>query len=177
MDSPQKELLDNNFDSRSSMQGQRDHDGAIQKSAHPEASKDEAGGDRPRWRSLFAFMNRAHHVPLLIALALSVMSGILIPTLAYILGKIFDSFTDYGSGKISSTTFTSTVSTNALYLVILGSMSWFLNSNYFMFWLFFGELQAKSARDKIYEGMLHKQMEWYDTRKAGINAMIPRFQT
>lgn len=177
MESSHKALSINNFDSRASMQEEHDYNGLVEKSVPLEALKVEEKGDRPRWRSLFAFMHRAHHLPLFIALALSVMSGILIPVLAYILGKIFDSFTDYGGGKISSTTFTSTVTTNALYLVILGSVSWVLNGHYFMFWLFFGELQAKSARDKMYEGMLHKPMSWYDTRKVGINAMIPRFQT
>ena len=90
---------------------------------------------------------------------------------------IFDAFTAFGAGTVSGDALSSKVSTNAIYLVALGGASWFLNGTYFMMWLIFGELQAKSARDKLYAGMLEKEMAWYDNRKAGINALIPRTQT
>lgn len=64
-----------------------------------------------------------------------------------------------------------------LALVGLGSASGLLNAGYFMFWILFGELQAKSARDKLFEGMLEKEMEWYDMRKSGIDTLISRLQT
>jgi ATP-binding cassette subfamily B (MDR/TAP) protein 1 len=69
------------------------------------------------------------------------------------------------------------VSLDALALVGLGSASWLLNGGYFMLWLAFGELQAKSVREKLFDGMLEKDMEWYDMRKNGIGALVPRFQT
>lgn len=38
--------------------------------------------------------------------------------------------------------------------------------------MLFGELQAKSARERLFDGMLNKDMEWYDKRKAGIDARL-----
>ena len=130
-----------------------------------------------RWRSLFAFARRAHTGPLLVALVLSIISGAIMPTLAIFLGWIFDSFTAYGAGTLDGDDLSRKVSTNAIYLVVLGGASWLLNGTYFTFWLVFGELQAKGARDKLFASMLEKEMAWYDMRKAGINAMIPRTQT
>ena len=99
------------------------------------------------------------------------------PTMALFLGWIFDAFTAFGAGTIMGNDLAGRVTQNAMYLVILGGASWFFNGSYFMLWLVFGELQAKSARDALYIGMLEKEMAWYDNRKAGINALIPRTQT
>ncbi|MCJ1471901.1 hypothetical protein MMC13_000542 [Lambiella insularis] len=142
----------------------------------PEAG-DEEEIRHAEWKALFNFTSRAHVLPLTIAICLSVASGIVIPALAIFLGKIFDKFAAYGAGTISGSDLTHQVSMNGLYLLGLGSASWLLNGSYFMFWLFFGELQAKSVREKLFGGMLQKDMEWYDMRKSGVNAMIPRLQT
>ena len=132
---------------------------------------------RAGWRALFNFTSRAHAVPLVLGLLLSVASGIIIPALAIFLGKIFDSFTDFGGAGLSGSKLIKKVSVDGIALVGLGSASWLLNGGYFMFWLVFGELQAKNVRDKLFDGMLEKDMEWYDMRKAGVGAIIPRLQT
>ena len=132
---------------------------------------------RPRWRSLFNFTARPHIVPLLLALTLSVASGIITPALSIFFGKVFDCFTAFGAGNISGADLLKKISTYGLALLGLGSASGLLNAGYFMFWLLFGELQAKGARDKLFTGMLEKEMEWYDMRKSGINTLISRLQT
>ena len=131
---------------------------------------------RPGWLSLFNFTTRSHGFPLLLAIFLSVASGVIIPALSIFLGKIFDCFTSFGAGSISGSDLLHRVSMYGLALVGLGSASGILNAGYFMFWLLFGELQAKSARDGLFEGMLEKEMEWYDMRKAGIDTLISRLQ-
>lgn len=132
---------------------------------------------RAGWRSLFNFTTMRHGVPLLFAMIFSIASGIVIPALALFLGAIFDSFTKFGAGTLSGSDLVKKVSIDGLALVGLGSASWLLNGGYFMLWLAFGELQAKSVRDKLFDGMLEKDMEWYDMRKNGIGALLPRFQT
>lgn len=132
---------------------------------------------RASWRSLFNFTSKSHLFPLLAALTLSVASGIIIPALALFLGKVFDSFTSFGAGAISGSSLIRKVSKNAVGLAGLGCASWLLNGCYFMAWLVFGELQAKSVRDRLFDGMLQKDMEWYDMRKAGVGALMPRLQT
>ena len=131
---------------------------------------------RPGWRSLFNFTARPHVLPLLLALTLSVASGIITPALSIFFGKVFDCFTSFGAGTISGSDLLKKVSTYGLALVGLGSAGGLLNAGYFMFWLLFGELQAKSARDKLFDGMLEKEIEWYDMRKTGVDTLISRLQ-
>lgn len=141
-----------------------------------EGARHSADPERPGWRSLFNFTTRPHIIPLLLALTLSVASGIIIPALSIFLGKVFDCFTSFGAGTISGSDLLRKISMYGLALVGLGSASGLLNAGYFMFWILFGELQAKSARDKLFEGMLEKEMEWYDMRKSGIDTLISRLQ-
>lgn len=135
------------------------------------------GSKHAGWGSLFSFTTKRHAAPLFLAIILSIASGIIVPALAIFLGGIFDSFTSFGAGTLSGTKLVRKVSIDSLALVGLGSASWVLNGGYFLLWLSFGELQAKSVRDKLFAGMLAKDMEWYDMRKNGVGALLPRFQT
>ncbi len=130
-----------------------------------------------KWRSLFNFTSRTHILPLVIAILLAIASGIVIPGLAYFLGKIFDSFTAFGADKLTGNGLRRKVTHDCIALAGLGSASWLLNGGYFMFWLFFGELQARNVRDKVFNGMLEKDLEWFEMRKSGIGALLPRLQT
>lgn len=130
-----------------------------------------------RWRSLFNFTTTAHLFPLVVGVILSFASGITIPALAIFLGRIFDSFVNYGGDTLTSIELVEQVSQDGLYLLALGCVSWMLNGSYFMFWIVFGELQAKSVRDMLFESMLGKEVAWYDMRKTGVNSMVSRFQT
>lgn len=131
----------------------------------------------PGWRSLFNFTSRTHLFPLSLALIFSVASGIIIPVLAVLLGKLFGLFTDFGADKINGSELVKRVSVYGIALVGLGSASGLLNAGYFMIWLIFGELQAKSVRDKLFDGMLEKDMEWYDMRRNGVETLTSRLQT
>ncbi|KAL8919834.1 MAG: hypothetical protein Q9208_006567 [Pyrenodesmia sp. 3 TL-2023] len=130
-----------------------------------------------QWRFLFAFTCRSHVLPLCIAVVLSVASGAVTPILSYLLGKIFDNFTSFGAGRFDGTELVKRVSKYAIGLTGLGAGSGVLHTGYFGFWLAFGELQAKCARDSLYAEMLEKDMEWYDMRKDGIETLIQRLQT
>lgn len=132
---------------------------------------------KAQWLSLFAFTARSHLLPLCFALVLSVASGAVTPVLSYLLGKVFDCFTSFGAGKYDGTELVRKVSKYAIGLTGLGAGSGLLHTGYFGLWLVFGELQAKCARDRLYAGMLEKDMEWYDMRKDGIEALIQRLQT
>lgn len=129
------------------------------------------------WRALFTFTSKVHVIPLILALIFSVASGIIIPALAIFLGYIFGLFTQYGAEQISGPDLVHHVARYGLYLVGLGCASGVLNAVYFMSWLVFGELQAKAVREKLFDGMLEKEMVWYDMRKAGIPTLISRLQT
>lgn len=132
---------------------------------------------KPRWRSLFAFTTRPHLLPLCLALILSVSSGVVSPVLSYLLGRVFDCFTNFGIGKYGGPELIRNVSKYALGVTGLGVASGILHAGYFGFWLMFGELQAKGARDSLFGSMLEKDMEWYDMRRDGVEALIQRLQT
>lgn len=127
--------------------------------------------------ALFNFTSRSHFTTLLIALILSIASGIVIPAFAVLLGKIFNIFTTFGAGQISGPDLVEKVSTYGIALAGLGSGSGLLNAFYLGLWLVFGELQAKSGREKLFKSMLEKDMEWYDMRQFGIETLISRQQT
>lgn len=136
----------------------------------------DQGDAKARWRELFNFTSKTHNISLFFGIFLSILSGIIVPAFALFLGNIFDSFTKFGAGSLDGSSLQVNISQYAIYLVALGLASWVLNGLYFAFWLVFGELQARSGRDKLFSGILQKEMQWFDTRDAGIAALIIRLQ-
>ena len=130
-----------------------------------------------RWHDLFNYTSKTHSVTLVLALIISVASGMIVPALALFFGKIFDYFTSFGGGQISGLDLKQDVSRYACYLVGLGCASGILNACFYMLWMIFGELQAKGAREKLFNGMIEKEMEWYDRRTAGISTHSSRLQS
>ncbi|KAI9702276.1 MAG: hypothetical protein M1820_006208 [Bogoriella megaspora] len=128
------------------------------------------------WRALFAFTTKKHLTVLALAIIFSFISAANIPAKAYLLGKTFNVFTTYGAGTITATELKEHVGKYCTYLAIVGLVNWATSAAFFMCWLVFAELQAKTARDEVFEGLLGKEMEWYDTRPNGISATIPRLQ-
>ena len=150
----------------------------VEESAVQGSSRQKHGGNKnARWGSLFNFTTRAHILPLVIAILLSIASGIIIPALAIFIGKLFNLFTDYGAGKLDGPALVHKISRYDLYMLILGGASMFCNTGYFGFWIYFGELQAKNVRDRLFDGLLEKDMEWFDMRTAGVNTLLSRLQT
>lgn len=144
---------------------------------NPETENDDNRQTKKKsFLALFNFTTRSQIVTLLLALLFSTASGVVIPVFAVLLGKIFDVFTTYGAGQISGPDLVKKVSKYGLALAGLGSSSGLLNACYLGFWLAFGEAQAKSVRERLFNSMLEKDMEWYDMRKFGIEALILRQQ-
>lgn len=129
------------------------------------------------WHSLFNFASKRDIIPFLLALIFSVAAGIVAPALAIFLGKIFNLFTSFGAGEISGSNLLKKVSAYAIILAGLGTASGLLHASHFMLWLVFGELQAKHVRERLFDGMLEKDMGWYDMRTDGIDTLVSRLQT
>lgn len=135
------------------------------------------GTAKSEWKSLFNFSSRQHLPILIVALVLSTAAGITGPALAYFFGKIFDAFSAYGSGAADGDTLMHKVSRDAIALCVLGGTAWLVKGGYFALWMVFGELQAKNARDLLFQNLLEKDFEWYEMRTSGIGALLPRLQT
>ncbi|KAF2160111.1 hypothetical protein M409DRAFT_29408 [Zasmidium cellare ATCC 36951] len=128
------------------------------------------------WRALFAFKTR-RNIPLLIAATFcSLVAGAAQPAQSLLIGRIFQGFTDYATGRLNNDEFMKQQTKYVVFFTALAAASWLFHSLDFMFWLAFGELQAKSARDRLFHGLLGKKVEWYDRRKNGIGALLPRLQ-
>lgn len=124
------------------------------------------------WKALFFFTTRSHLTCLVVAVVSAVLSGLTSPASALLVGKAFQSFatvTDDNELVKKETKY-------VLYMLGVALGSWLLHFIFFASWVTFGELQANSARDRLFNGMLVKDIEWYDLRKNGIGALIPRLQ-
>lgn len=124
------------------------------------------------WKALFFFTTRNHITCLAIATLTAILSGVASPAAALLIGKAFNGFASATSGE----QVLKTESKYALYIFLVGLASWGLHFVYFASWVAFGELQADSARHRLFNGMLIKEIEWYDLRKNGVGALIPRLQ-
>lgn len=129
------------------------------------------------WMALFHFTEKQHILALTAATSFAVLSGLVVPLMAVIMGKIFGSFASFGAGKISPEGLVAQVTSQIIALAALGGGSWVVSAAFFAGWLGFGELQAKIAREKLFEGLVDKDMEWYDMRKSGVAGLISRVQT
>ena len=139
--------------------------------------KDSNGQAPSGWRVLFHFMVPSHTPILLLALISTLVSGILVPILAILFGKIFGTFTTYGGGSIDGHTLRENTTVYAIGVVCLGAATWVANGIYCMAWMTFGALQAREVRKRLFQDLLHKQVEWYETHTSGIGALLPRLQT
>ncbi|CUS07101.1 unnamed protein product [Tuber aestivum] len=128
------------------------------------------------WPSLFGFTRKRNFVALIPALFFSIASGLVIPLMSLLMGRIFSSFAEYSSDKIDSKELLVSVSRYTNYLLLLGGAGWFVSGSFFTLWLVFGELQARVAREELFQGIVGKDMEWFDTGK-GIAGLVSGCQT
>ncbi|KAK4953488.1 ATP-dependent permease, partial [Elasticomyces elasticus] len=139
------------------------------------ATGDETSQPAP-WKALFYFTTHSNLLPLISGIFFAIATGLISPTNSFLLGKIFDGFASLGSGKLTIDEFWKTELRYIYGTLAVGGASWLLHSLFFTSWLIFGELNAKNARDRLFKGLLAKDIEWYDMRLNGIGAMLPRLQ-
>lgn len=128
------------------------------------------------WKALFGFTTRKHLPILSCGMLSACVAAASLPVFAIIYGLIFRDYTDYGAGKVGSNALRSSVTRYCLILTGIASLNWMANSFYFFFFLTFGELQARNARNRIFDALIRKDMSWYDTRETGIAAFLPAIQ-
>ncbi|PWW74978.1 P-loop containing nucleoside triphosphate hydrolase protein [Tuber magnatum] len=128
------------------------------------------------WSSLFGFTRRRNFVALIPALFFSIASGFVIPLMSLLMGRIFGSFAEYSSDKIDPEELLASVTRYTNYLLLLGGAGWFVSGSFFASWLVFGELQARVAREELFQGVVGKDMEWFDTGK-GTAGLVSGCQT
>ncbi|KAF1941570.1 multidrug resistance protein 2 [Clathrospora elynae] len=129
------------------------------------------------WKALFGFTTR-QHMPVLIGGVLSAfIAALTMPIFAVVYGLIFREYTDYGAGKTDSNKLMSNINKHCIILTGIATVTWIANSVNFFFFLTFGELQARSARQRMFNALIQKDMTWYDIRETGVAAFLPTVQS
>ena len=129
------------------------------------------------WKHLFAFTTWSHAGPLVAALVASGAAAALKTVFAVVLGEVLDVVGDYSVGERSSTSTLSSISRWSTILIALGLGNWMANSAFLALWIAFGELQATSIRQEIFNGLLSKDMAWFDSQEQGVSSLLVRIQT
>ncbi|KAI4653901.1 hypothetical protein J4E93_001669 [Alternaria ventricosa] len=113
---------------------------------------------------------------LLGGVAMASFAALSMPAFAILYGLVFGQYTSYGEGSIGSSQLMSNMARLCIILTALATLNWIANSFCHLFFLMFGELQARSARNRIFDALIKKDMAWFDTREDGIAAFLPTVQ-
>lgn len=128
------------------------------------------------WMTLFSFMTKKHTLTLALATSFALLASLIMPLFAIVLGNLFNSFMLFGAKNISNQELLEQVATGCVRLAGLGLASWVLNGAYFLLFIVFGELQAASSRGKIFQGLLQKDIEWFEGQENGTAAFLSSIQ-
>lgn len=137
----------------------------------------EKRGHVNNWMSPFFFTRRGHLLVLLPAVFLSSAAGLLQPAMALYFGKFFDVFSEYATDEIDATTFITRALSFIYTLLAIGVATFLCKGSLFSFWLVFGEMQARSIRELLFESLLDRELEWYESRTTGVGTLLARIHT
>ncbi|KAF2751990.1 P-loop containing nucleoside triphosphate hydrolase protein [Sporormia fimetaria CBS 119925] len=149
-------------------------------SEHPDSIDHSKQNEHVRqvgWKLLFSFTTR-RHIPLLFgALLVATIAAATQPANAVLFGLLFRKFADYGAGNISGAELLHKTSEYCIYLTAVCAVCLVASSLNCTLFMSFGELQVRSARERVFNALLGKNIEWYDTRENGIAAYLPSLQS
>jgi ABC-type multidrug transport system fused ATPase/permease subunit len=128
------------------------------------------------WCPLLALARGRCATHFTLSLALAAISGLIDPVIARVLGLLFEQFTQYSSGQLSSTEFASKVPEYLSGLIALGCLSFVLNGSFYASWVGFGERRVESARKEIFRGMLRYPIDWFERQDSGMSFLSSRIQ-
>jgi ATP-binding cassette subfamily B (MDR/TAP) protein 1 len=140
-------------------------------------SHDHEPDIKPSLRSLFSFTTKNHVFDLVCCVVSGILSGALKPISSIFYGNIFGALTNYGAGVLTGRETLHTVSIWCIAITALGVATWLSEGIFLCSWMVFGELQAKSVREKMFMGLLSKDIQWYDLRRDGIGSLLIRIET
>jgi ATP-binding cassette subfamily B (MDR/TAP) protein 1 len=140
-------------------------------------SMDSSNGKSASWKDLFTFTTRKHLFIAVPAVVFSAAGGLTLPINSYLIGRIFRAFSNYSIGQFDASELKNEIRRFNIYTVILGSGSWVFNSLALTLWLIFGDLQARNARSRLFNSMIHRDIAWFDKRQDGVGALVTRLLT
>ncbi|KAM6485168.1 ABC-transporter [Trichoderma sp. SZMC 28011] len=143
----------------------------------PDRQATDSKPQRSSFKHLFSF-TRWNHAGLLIAAVVASAAFASIKSVqSIILGKIFDVVSNFGAGHRSGNETMDQISHWGLILLGMGIGNWVASTAFLALWVIFGELQANSVRQGIFQSLLSKKMSWYDSLDQGVSSLLIRIQT
>ncbi|KAL4996924.1 P-loop containing nucleoside triphosphate hydrolase protein [Aspergillus recurvatus] len=121
---------------------------------------------------LLNFTTRKHVPTLVVATISCFVASFTVPLFSIILGDIFNEYTYFGTEKTISEVFVQRVMKLCIQLLALGALAWFFNGLYFVLFVAFGELQAASARSRLFERLLEKDQRFFEEQKEGTRTFL-----
>lgn len=129
------------------------------------------------WAVLFSFTIKAHLSVFISAVIFSAAAGLLQPSMAIIFGRVFDAFSDCAARRIDGMMLVNRTLGSVYALLGIGVCTFLLKGSLFTLWLVFGEMQAKSVRETLFQCLLEREIEWYNARTTGVSILLARMQT
>ncbi|KAF8439186.1 P-loop containing nucleoside triphosphate hydrolase protein [Terfezia claveryi] len=127
---------------------------------------------------LFSFFpNSCASYYLLTACLATVISGFIVPAMSVVIGKILDSLLKFDLGIYEKKVLRAEVQGLIWNLVGLGIGAFISNAVLNIMWQRCADLQAKRARECVFESLVVRELEWFDKRKHGVGAMLTQTQT
>ncbi|KAL4902276.1 hypothetical protein BDW74DRAFT_181123 [Aspergillus multicolor] len=128
---------------------------------------------RNLFKTPLANFTTRRHAPLLAAAIITCfLASFTVPSFSIILGEVFDEYTNFGRGKITSEDLFQRVVRRCIEFLVLGALAWFFNGLYFVLFVAFGELQAANARDRLFEGLLKKNQRYFEEQDEGARTFL-----
>ncbi|KAH7883108.1 P-loop containing nucleoside triphosphate hydrolase protein [Phlebopus sp. FC_14] len=123
----------------------------------------------PTVKILFSFLTPRRKLVLLTpAIASSVAAGGIAPFMTYVVGQSFNAFAAFpltpNPSQSAKDSLLQGVGLAALELVALGIGALLMSSVTSSLWIWTGEYNVVELRKKVYEAIVRKDMEWFDTR-------------
>ncbi|KAH6691017.1 multidrug resistance protein [Verticillium dahliae] len=138
---------------------------------------ESAAAVKVSWRDLFAFTRWTHCVALVPAVVASCAVGAFKTSLAVTLGLFFQYTVDVADGSVGGPETIKRTAALSVILCGLGAGHWAANTVFFASWVLFGELQAKSIRERMFKSLLKKEMSWYDSQSEGVSSLLVRIES
>ncbi|KAK6527122.1 hypothetical protein TWF281_010314 [Arthrobotrys megalospora] len=129
------------------------------------------------WASYFGFTRRGHILCLCFGITSAIISAAVLPASSILLGYIFAEFALYGRGDVKAVELLPRITEWIKYYVFLAGGGWLAYGAFYCSWIWFGELQAESARQEVYRALMAKELEWFDNTEHEILKVANRCHT
>jgi ATP-binding cassette, subfamily B (MDR/TAP), member 1 len=130
-----------------------------------ESSKAARTKSDSAWKHLFKFTQVKHLPALLPAICCSFIAGATKPVMTIYIGKFFTAFGGYTAKQVSLDDFKDRTLTSIYGFIVIGVATLAAKGGSTACWMIFGEMQARQIREQLFEGLLEKDLEWFDMRE------------